>query len=186
MGTVVLKMVRQYPSNSNSTLSAEEKNIIALPLTMNNSVVKSSCQKADAIWNDLGELSVHTRTEPKIQSVTEKEQTGSTQNSKLRMLVLSQTRNTGCGMPMQVSIFRGKITSDWAFHPLLWEAIWVCMGGLLQENGNHVHMLHLVRLIVFKAIRTNSAAPSLPGLAIFTQAIHLIHSGFLSFPKLGF
>lgn len=86
---------------------------------MNNSLVKSSCQKTDASWNDLGEMSVHTRTEPEIQSVTEKQQTGSTQNSKLRTLVISQTRSTGCGTPMQVSIFRRKIILDREFHPLL-------------------------------------------------------------------
>lgn len=86
---------------------------------MSNSLVKSSCQKAGESWNDLGETSVHARTEPEIQSVTEKQQTGSTQNSKLRTLVISQTRNTGYGTLMQVSIFRRKITPDREFHPLL-------------------------------------------------------------------
>lgn len=86
---------------------------------MSNSLVKSSCQKAGVSWSDLGELSVHARTEPEIPSVAEKQQTGSTQNSQLRTLVISQTRNTGWGSPMQVSIFRWKITPDREFHPLL-------------------------------------------------------------------
>ncbi|KAL9851365.1 LOW QUALITY PROTEIN: coiled-coil domain-containing protein 158 [Geothlypis trichas] len=37
-------------------------------------------------------------------SETAEAQTGSTQNSKLRTLVISQTRNTGCGRPMQTSL----------------------------------------------------------------------------------